>query len=95
LSYAGGAALANAVRNTRRVLEVDFALATATSLEGSKKKITRSFIYGQSSTSPANFVKIGQVDVEIIGLTEITKIFSLKKQQNKPSSPALHAERVG
>jgi len=31
----------------------------------------RSFIYGQSSTNPANFVKTGLVDVEIIGLTEI------------------------
>jgi len=31
------------------------------------------FTYGQSSTKPANFVKIGLVDVEIIGLTEITK----------------------
>ena len=32
-----------------------------------------SFIYGQSSTIPADFVKIGPVDVEIIALTEITK----------------------
>jgi len=38
------------------------------------QKITSSFIYGQSSTDLANFVKIGPVDVEIIGLTEITKI---------------------
>jgi len=33
----------------------------------------RSFIYGQSSTIRANFIEIGQVDVEIIGLKEITK----------------------
>jgi len=35
----------------------------------------KSFIYGQSSTNPVHFVKIGPVDVEIIliGLTEITK----------------------
>ena len=46
-------------------------VATATSLEESKK-ITRSFIYGQNFTNPANFVKIGPVDVEIVGLTEIT-----------------------
>jgi len=31
------------------------------------------FIYGQSFTNPANFVKIGPVDVEIIGLIEITE----------------------
>jgi len=48
---------------------------TATSLEGSKKSNFRSFIYCQSVTNPANFMKIGQVDVEIIDLTEITKIF--------------------
>jgi len=48
-------------------------VATATSFEGSKNNF-RSFIYGQSSsTNLANFVKIGPVDVEIIGLTEITK----------------------
>ena len=41
----------------------------------------RSFSYGESSTNPANFVKISLEDVEIIGLTEITKIF-LKQQQN-------------
>jgi len=43
-------------------------------------------------------VKIGPVDVEIIGMTEITtnlKI-NLKKTlaKHKPSSPALGAERV-
>jgi len=37
------------------------------------KKINRSFIYGQSSTIPANFIKIGPVDVEIIHLKEIAK----------------------
>ena len=42
-------------------------VATATSLEGSKNSF-RSFIYGLRSTSSANFVKIGPVDVEIIGL---------------------------
>ena len=35
----------------------------------------RSFVYGQSSTNPAKFVKIGPVDVDIIGLAEIAKIF--------------------
>ena len=37
-----------------------------------EKNNFRSFIYGRSSSNPANFVKIGPVDVEIIGLTEIT-----------------------
>jgi len=46
--------------------------AIATSLERAKNNF-RLFIYKQSSTIPANFVKIGQVDVEIIGLKEITE----------------------
>ena len=50
-------------------------VATATSLEGSKKNNFRPLIYGQSSTNPENFVKIGLVDVEITGLTEIIKIY--------------------
>jgi len=53
-------------------------VATATPLEGSKN-IFISFIYGQRSTNTANFVMIGPVDVEIIGLTEITKRYNLKK----------------
>ena len=36
------------------------------------------FIYSRSSTKPANFVKIGSVDVEIVSLTEITQIFYFK-----------------
>jgi len=40
---------------------------------GIEKNTSSSFIYGQSSTNPANFVKIGLIDVEIIGLTEIAK----------------------
>ena len=46
-------------------------VATATSLEGSKNNF-RSFIHGQSSTNPANLVKIGPVDVEVIGLADST-----------------------
>ena len=77
LSYAGGAALANVMRTIQGVdwkstLPTKL-VATATSLEGSKKP-SDSFIYGQRSTNPENFVKIGPVDVDIIGLTEITKI---------------------
>jgi len=41
--------------------------------EGSKNNF-RWFIYGQSSTIPANFVKIGPVDVET-GLTKVAKTF--------------------
>jgi len=49
---------------------------------GIEKNNFRSFIYGQSSTNSANFVKIGPVDVEIINVTEMTKIyfFLIKKQ---------------
>jgi len=39
-------------------------------------------------------VKIGPVDVEIIGLTEITKNKKATAKR-KSSSPALGAERVG
>jgi len=58
--------------NWRSILPTKL-VATATSLERSKK-ITS----GHSSTAEVlqilqNFVTIGQVDVEIIGLTEITK----------------------
>ena len=49
-------------------------VATATSLEEWKKSNFSLFIYGQSSTNPANLVKIGPVDVEITVVTEITKI---------------------
>jgi len=52
-------------------------IATATSFEGSKTNF-RSFINRHSSTNPANLVKIGHVDVEIIGLTEIVK--KIKKE---------------
>jgi len=48
-------------------------VTTATSLEESTKNNFRSFIYAQRSTNPANFVKIGPVDVEVIGLREITE----------------------
>jgi len=61
--------------------------ATAKSPEGSKKNNFRSFIYGQSSTNPENFVKIGPVYVEIIGLTEITE--NLKKHQQNISPARL------
>ena len=47
-------------------------VATAMSFEGSKNN-SRSFIYGESSANPANVVKIGPVDVEIIDLAEIAK----------------------
>jgi len=42
-------------------------------------------------------VKIGPVDVEIIGLTEITKKTTKNKTsaKHKPFSPALRAERMG
>jgi len=55
-------------------------VAMATS-PGESQNNFRSFIYGQSSIKPANSVKIGPVDVAIIALTEITKLF-FKQQQN-------------
>jgi len=54
-----------------------------------RKRYFGSFIYGQSSTSPANFVKIGPVDVEIIGVTEIAKKYLKIKQQQNISPPRL------
>jgi len=69
LSYAGGAALQGV--ELRKILPRKL-VATATSLDGSKNNF-RSFIYGQSSTQPANLVKNGPVNVEIIGLTKISK----------------------
>ena len=69
-------------------------VATAMTFEGSKNNF-KSFFYGQSSTNPANFVKIDLVDVEITGLTEITIYIKITSAKHKPSSPALCAERVG
>jgi len=42
----------------------------------------RSLIYSQSSINPANIVKIGVVNVEIIGLTESNKKIKIIKKQN-------------
>ena len=53
-------------------------VAMATSLERSKKNNFRSFIYGQSFTRPANFVKIGSVDVVHVPLfSALPCIFTL------------------
>ena len=41
-------------------------------LEGSRNNF-ESLIHSHSSSNPANFAKTGPVDVEITGLTEITK----------------------
>ena len=45
-----------------------------TTLEGSKKYLQIVHLW-QSSTKPANFVKIGPLDVEITALAEIAKIY--------------------
>ena len=42
--------------------------------------------FSQSSTIPANFVKIGPVDVEITGLTEITKLHGEAEKRNQFAS---------
>ena len=52
-------------------------VALATSSED-RKSNSRSSIYGQSSTIAANFVKIGLVNVDIIGVTEISKNINKK-----------------
>jgi len=53
-------------------------VATATSFEESTKYCNfRSFIYGRSSTNRAILVKIGLVNVEIIGLT-----YFVEKEKN-------------
>jgi len=61
------------VTKKRRGFSQQKFVAMATSFEGSKNNF-RWFIYGQSSTIPANFVKIGPVDVET-GLTKVAKTF--------------------
>jgi len=65
-------------------------VATAKSLKRSKNNF-RSFIYGQRFTNPANFAKIGPVDAEIIGLTEINK--NIIKKQHNISHPRLRFEQ--
>jgi len=60
-----------------------------------EKNNFRLFIYSQSSTNPANFVKIGPVDVETIGLTEITKNIKKIKHQQNISPPRLRFAQSG
>ena len=69
-------------------------VATATSFKRSKN-IFRSFTCSQSSTNPANFVNIDQVDVEIIGLIDITKIFLNTSKTYSPPSGGLHEYTQG
>jgi len=60
-------------------------VATVAYLEGLTKNNVRSFICRQRSTNPAYFLKIGPVDVEIIGVKEITNNVYFKKQQRNLS----------
>jgi len=80
LSYAGDAALANVMLTNILFQNAGGRFCPQNWLSRQRplrdrKNSFRSIIYGERSTIPANFVKIGPVDVEIIGLTEITKIF--------------------
>ena len=60
-----------------------------------RKTNFRSFIYSNSSTNPANVVKIVLVDVEIIGLTEIVENKIIRNRQNiSPPSTVLRAARA-
>ena len=56
-------------------MDVDFAhrIGCRGNVPWGIEKITTLFIDGHSSTNPINFMKMGLVDVEIIGLTKITK----------------------
>jgi len=51
-----------------------------------RKNNYASIIYGECSTISANFVKIGQLGVEIIGLKEITTIFLNTSETYSPPS---------
>jgi len=51
-----------------------------------RKNNYASIIYGECSTISANFVKIGQLGVEIIGLKEITAIFLNTSETYSPPS---------
>ena len=62
-----------AVRVWRFCGDSSTATYSSTNRENLTKINFRSFIYCQSSTQPANLVKNGPVDVEIIGLTKISK----------------------
>ena len=70
-------------------------VAAATSLEGSKNNYG-SFICGQSSTNPANFVKIDLIDAEIIGVTKVTKnILKIKNISKTYAHLACASRRAG
>jgi len=61
-------------------LEPDCVVDKTRNWVGSKKTIFRLIISSNSSTNPANLTKMGPVNLEIIGLTEIGK--NKKQQQN-------------
>ena len=65
------------------------------SLEGSEKWLQ--IFHPQPSTIPANSVKIGLVDAEIIGLTEIVKKLNIKKENSSTlqANIRLHFELQG
>jgi len=65
--------------------------ALAIVMRTTRRLILPTKLVATGSTNPVNFVKIGPVDVEIIGFTEITEIFLNGKTtaKHKPSSPAL------
>ena len=55
-------------------------VAVATSLEESKNNFRQFIYYSQSSTKPANFVKIGLVDIQIV-LAEISNFLKTSAKQ--------------
>ena len=63
---------------------------------GIENNIFKAFTYDQSSINRENFVKIRLVDVEIIGLTDITKLCEkITKHQQKISRPRLRFAQSG
>ena len=60
-----------------------------------EKNNSRPLVYGESFTKPENFVKIGHVNVEVIGLDRNQYKIKKTSAEHKPSSPSLRAKRVG
>ena len=63
-----------ATSRRRPATHIQKLVATATSHCRIEKLILRLIIYSHGYTNPKNLAKIGQIDFEIIGLTEIVKI---------------------
>jgi len=70
-------------------------VVAATSLDRSKKITSGRSSTAKSSTNRTNFLKIGTVDVAIIGLKEIAKNIIKIKQLQNTSPPSLRSAQSG